>query len=106
MGRIPDQGSGLFCFSFRLLGLVMAEFEVVGDIERVERIAQGRGVRDRVRLTEEYGGNNINQWFKRKGLANIRLSSGDEIRAEVHWYEANGIGKVEMKIKNVLYPLD
>lgn len=84
----------------------MTEFEIIGNIERVERIAQGRGVRDRFRLTVEYGGNSPNQWLKRKGLANVRLPSGDEIRAEVHWYEANGIGKVEMKIKNILYSLE
>ena len=39
-------------------------------------------------------------------MANVRLPSGDVIRAEVHWYEANGIGKVEMKLKNVLYSLE
>jgi len=84
----------------------MLEFEINGDIERVERIARGRGVRERFRLTEEYGGSNPNQWFKRKGLADVRLSNGIEIRAEVHWYEANGIGKVEVKVKNVLYALE
>ena len=84
----------------------MAEFEIIGDLERIERIAQGRGVRERFRLTEAYGGNNPNHWFKRKGLAIVRLPSGAEIRAEVHWFEANGIGKVEMKIKNILYPLE
>ena len=84
----------------------MAGFEIISDIERVENIARGRGVRDRFRLTEAYGGNSPNQWFKRKGLADIRLTNGHEVRAEVHWYEANGIGKVEMKIKNVLYPLE
>lgn len=89
-----------------MLGLAMTEFEIIGDIERVERIAQGRGIRDRFRLTEEYGGNSPNQWFKRKGLANVRLPSGDVIRAEVPWYQANGIGKVEMKLKNVLYSLE
>ncbi len=89
-----------------MLGLAMTEFEIIGNIEQVERIAQGRGVRERFRLTEEYGGNSPNNWFKRKGFANVRLPSGDEVRAEVHWYEANGIGKVEIKVKNVLYSLE
>ena len=81
----------------------MFEFEIIGDIERVESIAAGSSVRDRFRLTEQYGGNRPRQWRKMKGLAALRLSDGAERRAEVHWYEANGIGKVEIKVKRFLY---
>jgi hypothetical protein len=30
------------------------------------------------------------------------LEDGSSTRAEVHWYEAHGIGKVEVKIKEFL----
>jgi len=39
------------------------------------------------------------RWSKRKGFAEIRLPSGELIRAELHWHEATGIGRREMKIK-------
>jgi hypothetical protein len=42
------------------------------------------------------------RWRKLKGVATIRLSSGSIRKAEVHWYEAHGIGKKEMKRKRYL----
>jgi hypothetical protein len=72
------------------------DFEVVGDINGIETIAAGSGIRERGRLRKRYG---RARWRKRKGFAEIRLSSGDIVRAELHWYEATGIGRREMKIK-------
>jgi hypothetical protein len=75
------------------------DFEVVGDITRVETIATGSGIRERGRLRKRYG---IGRWRKRKGFAEIRLATGEIVRAELHWYEATGIGKREMKIKGFI----
>jgi hypothetical protein len=72
------------------------DFEVVGDISGIETIATGSGIRERGRLRKRYG---QGRWRKRKGFAEIRLPSGDIIRAELHRYEATGIGRREMKIK-------
>jgi hypothetical protein len=75
------------------------DFEVVGDITGVETIASGSGIRERARLRKRYG---LGRWRKRKGSAEIRLATGEIVRAELHWYEATGIGKREMKIKAFL----
>ena len=74
------------------------DFEILGEIGAVETIAQGNGIRERSRLVKRYG---RGRWRKRKGLADIRLSSGELCRAEVHWYEATGIGRREFKIKHI-----
>ena len=81
----------------------MVDPEIIGDIERVETIARGYSLRDRGRLAELYGAHRRNQWRKMKGLAVVRLPDGEIMRAEVHWYEADGIGRKEMKVKNLLY---
>jgi len=72
------------------------DFEIVSEITAVETIASGKGVRDRNRLRKLYGGI---RWRKLKGVAQIRLSSGRIRTAEIHWYEAHGIGKREFKLK-------
>jgi hypothetical protein len=77
----------------------MDEFTLVSEIVQIETIARGVGVRDRARLNRVYG---RARWRKLKGQAMIRLSSGDVRRAEVHWYEAHGIGRREMKRKRYL----
>jgi hypothetical protein len=74
------------------------DFEILGEIGAIETIATGKGIRERSRLVKRYG---RGRWRKRKGLADIRLSSGEHCRAEVHWYEATGIGRREFKIKHV-----
>jgi hypothetical protein len=74
-------------------------FQFLGEVEQVETIAQGKGIRDRPRLVKFYG---RGRWRKRKGIAEVRLESGEIVRAEVHWYEASGIGKKEMKLKKIL----
>jgi hypothetical protein len=72
------------------------DFEIVGDITNIETIAAGTGVRDRSRLRRQYGGV---RWRKLKGVARVRLLSGRIRLAEIHWYEAHGVGKREFKLK-------
>lgn len=71
-------------------------FEIVGEITEIATIAEGRGVRDRHRLRRLYGGR---RWRKVKGVAGVRLRSGRIRKAELHWYEAHGVGKKEIKRK-------
>ena len=74
-------------------------FEVVGGITHVEMIAIGRRIRDLQRLVRLYG---PGRWRKMKGQALIRLPNGRVRRAELHWYEAHGVGKKDMKRKRYL----
>ena len=74
-------------------------FEVLGEIVDVETIATGRSVRDRARLRRKYG---PGRWRKRKGTGQVRLLDGAISRAELHWYEAHGIGRKELKLKRLL----
>lgn len=75
-------------------------WELIGKITNVETFAEGHGIRELQRLVETYGGKN---WRKCKGIGRIRLEpSGILVNAELHWYEAHGVGKVEMKIKAIL----
>ena len=71
-------------------------FKVLGDISSVETIATGAGIREIARLRKIYG---RGRWRKRKGVAEVRLEDGTTARAEIHWYEASGIGRREFKIK-------
>ena len=75
------------------------EFKVVGEIANAETFAAGREIRELPRLRKAYGSGN---WRKRKGVARVRLADGTERRAEIHWYEAHGIGRKELKIKHFL----
>ena len=74
-------------------------FELVGDLADVEMIATGRGIRELPRLRRLYG---KGRWRKMKGVARIRLKDGRIRLAELHWYEAHGIGKKEFKRKRYL----
>ena len=76
--------------------MVGIDFEIVSEISNVETIATGLGVRDRARLRKQYG---RVRWRKVKGIAKVRLPSGRIRLAEIHWYEAHGIGKKEFKLK-------
>lgn len=75
------------------------EFEVVGVITDMETFAVGGAIRELPRLHRGYG---AGRWRKRKGIAWVRLVDGSVWKAEVHWYEAHGIGRVELKIKQFL----
>ncbi len=74
-------------------------FEIVGAIEDVETIASGVGVKVRARLQKVHG---RGRWRKRKGIATVRLQDGKLRRVELHWYEAHGVGRRDMKIKAYL----
>ena len=75
------------------------QFTVVGELSEVETIARGSGIRELARLRKRYG---RGRWRKRKGIADIRLQDGTVVRAELHWYEATGIGRREYKIKRFI----
>ncbi len=74
-------------------------FEIVGKISNVRAIATGRQIRQLARLKNLYG---AGRWRKMKGEALIRLISGQLRHAELHWYEAHGVGKRNMKFKRYL----
>ena len=71
-------------------------FEIVGDITHAETFAIGTSIREILRLRKRYG---RGRWRKRKGIARVRLEDGAIRQAEVHWYEAHGIGRRDFKIK-------
>jgi hypothetical protein len=72
------------------------DFEIVGQIRETRTLASGPAIRQSRRLRRRYGGR---RWRKRKGIATVRLQDGTAHTAEVHWYEAHGIGRREFKIK-------
>lgn len=74
-------------------------FEIVSEILHTELIASGSGIRDLLELRRMHG---EGRWRKLKGIASVRLPSGRIRRAEIHWYEAHGIGKRGFKIKRYL----
>ena len=74
-------------------------FEIIGEIAEIKTFATGRSIRELPRLRRVYG---RGRWRKRKGTARIRLSDGTIRAAEIHWYEASGIGRKEFKIKRYL----
>jgi hypothetical protein len=73
--------------------------EILGDIRGATIIATGSGVRVRRRLVREYGGS---RWRKLKGVALIRDVRGEIYEAEIHWFEAHGVGRVEVRVKQNL----
>jgi hypothetical protein len=74
-------------------------FRILGAISAVQIIAEGRGVRIRKYLQETYGGR---YWRKMKGIARVEKDDGWIGNAEIHWFEAHGVGKVCWKIKRKL----
>ena len=71
-------------------------FEIVSEIAKIKTIAEGKSVRVRQLLAKKYG---RGRWKKKKGVATVKLRDGSFRSAEVHWYEAHGIGKRDIKIK-------
>jgi hypothetical protein len=74
-------------------------FNIIGNISEVEIIAIDKSIRDIARLRKSYG---QGRWRKLKGIATIELADGTICQAELHWYEAHGIGKREIKVKYIL----
>jgi hypothetical protein len=74
-------------------------FEIISEIDDIKILAVGGNIRDIMRLRRQYG---PGRWRKLKGTADVRLESGRICRAELHWYEAHGIGRRKMKMKRLL----
>jgi hypothetical protein len=74
-------------------------FEIIGEIEEIETMAIGGRIRDIMRIQKQFG---RGRWRKLKGVAQVKLQSSHIRKAELHWYEAHGIGKRKMKIKKFL----
>ena len=77
----------------------MIQFEIVGDIREIETIAEGRGVYIRRYLERTYG---EGRWRKMKGIGTVQLADATICEAEIHWFEAHGIGRKDFKIKRVI----
>ena len=75
------------------------DFEIIGAIQGIETIAVGSRIRDLDYLEEVHGSG---RWRKLKGIATVKLPNSRTRRAELHWYEAHGIGRKDMKIKQYL----
>ncbi|MDP3186538.1 MAG: hypothetical protein Q8M58_14870 [Anaerolineales bacterium] len=73
--------------------------EVVGEITEIKVIASGNSIRDHKRLRKQYG---ASRWRKLKGIALVCFPDGSLLMSEVHWYEAQGIGRKELKVKRIL----
>jgi len=74
-------------------------FEIIGEIDQIERIAIGKSIRDIKLLRKQFG---PGRWRKLKGLATVKLFDGTIRKAEIHWYEAHGIGRCKFKIKSFI----
>ena len=74
-------------------------FEIIGQVSDIQTIALKRNIRI-LRLLEKRFGRG--RWRKLKGIANVRLSDGTIRLAELHWFEAHGIGKRKLRIKRYL----
>jgi hypothetical protein len=75
------------------------DVRIVGEVSEVEAIARGPRIRELERLRRIYG---PGRWRKLKGIARVRLPDGTVSWAEVHWYEAHGVGRKEFKVKRLL----
>ncbi|MBZ5629792.1 MAG: hypothetical protein LAO06_13100 [Acidobacteriia bacterium] len=80
----------------------MKPLQVLSAISRIETIAAGRRIRELRRLRRVYG---AGRWRKLKGFATVRFDDGTIWFAEIHWYEAHGIGKKEFKVKDKIRQL-
>jgi len=78
---------------------VETDFEIIGAIQEIETIAIGSSIRELAYLQRVYG---RGRWRKLKGIALVKLPNDRVYRVELHWYEAHGIGRKDMKIKRYL----
>ena len=74
-------------------------FEIIGDIQEIKTIAVGGSIRELPQLQNRFG---YGRWRKLKGTATVQLFDGTIRLAEIHWYEAQGVGKRRLKIKRFL----
>lgn len=74
--------------------------EILSPITEIETVTEGKRIRILKYLKKRYGGQH---WKKKKRVALVKDPySGLPRRAEVHWFEAHGVGKVEIKRKRWL----
>ena len=101
MGWEPDTSvsQGGQSRSSNRLTLMSEDFEVIGSIAEIQTIAIGNRIREITRLRRAFG---AGRWRKRKGVALVRFEDGTIHRVELHWYEAHGIGRKKLKIKEYL----
>jgi hypothetical protein len=78
---------------------VANDFELLSEVTRIEVIAVNLAIRERKQLEAQFGGR---RWRKLKGVGRVRFPNGEIRHAELHWYEAHGIGRRKMKVKHVL----
>ena len=76
----------------------LSRFQVIGPVSDVRVVAVNRGIRELQRLRKLFG---KGRWRKLKGTASVRFANGMTFRAELHWYEAHGIGRRKMKVKQL-----
>jgi hypothetical protein len=74
-------------------------FEILDKINDIQTIASGTGVYIRRYLERTYG---KGRWRKMKGIATVKLADGTIFEAEIHWFEAHGIGRKDFKIKRAI----
>ena len=75
------------------------DFELLSELTQIELVAVNLSIRERRKLQAQFGGR---RWRKLKGVGRVRFPNGDIRHAELHWYEAHGIGRRKMKVKHVL----
>jgi hypothetical protein len=75
------------------------DFELIGEITDIEVIAVNLSIREHKRLKALFGGR---RWRKLKGVALVRFPNGEVHKAELHWYEAHGVGRRKIKVKRML----
>ncbi len=80
-------------------GICLLQIDVVGEITDIEVIAVGGNIGDIMRLRRQFG---PGRWRKLKGVAKVRVEHGGVRLAELHWYEAHGVGRKKIKIKRFL----
>ena len=76
-----------------------SDFELISDLTDIEVIAVNLSIRELRRLKDEYGGC---RWRKLKGIGLVQFPNGEVRQAELHWYEAHGVGRRKIKVKRVL----
>jgi hypothetical protein len=78
---------------------MITEVEILSEIRDIETIAAGRGVRMRSHLERAFG---KGRRRKMKGIASVQLADGTSCQAEIHWFEAHGMGRKDFKVKKVI----
>ena len=78
---------------------MIQEFKIIGEIRDIDTIAAGRGVYIRHYLERTYGNGH---WRKMKGVATVQLVDSMICEAEIHWFEAHGVGRKDFKIKRII----